>query len=76
MSKDSKGKPLNKFIRFTGIAFQMGLIIYLGNLLGEWLDEKYQNNNESYAKFITLAAVFIAMYSVIKQVTKLSKNND
>jgi membrane protein DedA with SNARE-associated domain len=76
MSKEPKGKPLNKFIRFTSIAFQMGLTIYLGNLLGKSLDSEYSNDWELYSKICTLVAVFLAMYSVIHQVTKISKNND
>jgi hypothetical protein len=76
MSKELKGKPLNKYIRFTSIAFQMGLTIYLGNLLGKWLDSEYPNDGELYSKICTLAAVFLAMFSVILQVTKISKDND
>ncbi|AZJ34595.1 MULTISPECIES: AtpZ/AtpI family protein [Tenacibaculum] len=76
MSKDSKKKPLNKYIRFTGIALQMGLTIYLGSLLGEWLDQKYPNDNQLYVKICTLVAVFGAMLSVIIQVTNLTKNDD
>lgn len=67
-------KPLNKFIRFSGIALQMGLTIYLGSLLGEWLDNKYPNNNQLYTKICTLVAVFGAIFSVIVQVTNLSKD--
>ncbi|MDO6674469.1 AtpZ/AtpI family protein [Tenacibaculum sp. 1B UA] len=76
MSKDSKKKPLNKYIRFTGIALQMGLTIYLGSLLGEWLDQKYPNDNQLYVKICTLVAVFISMYSVIREVTKLTNKDD
>ena len=76
MSKELKEKPLNKYIRFTSIAFQMGLTIYLGNLLGKWLDSEYPNDGELYSKICTLAAVFLAMFSVILQVTKISKDND
>ena len=76
MKKNEKKKPLNKYIRFSGIAFQMGLTIYLGSLLGEWLDQKYPNDNQLYTKICTLVAVFGAMLSVIVQVTKLSKDND
>lgn len=71
-----KKQPLNKFVRFTGIALQMGLTIYLGNLLGVYLDEKYLNENEAYTKGITLLAVFVSMFSVIMQVSKISKKND
>ncbi len=73
MTKNSKKKPLNSYIRFSGVAMQMGLTIYLGSLLGEWLDEKYTNEHQIYTKICTLVAVLIAMFSVIIQVSKLSK---
>ncbi|MGB1042849.1 MAG: AtpZ/AtpI family protein [Tenacibaculum sp.] len=75
MSKEPKKRALSKYIRFTGIAVQMGVTIYLGSLLGEWLDIKYENTSQLYTKICTLAAVFGAMFSVIRQVTKLSKND-
>jgi len=72
---ESKKKPtLNAFARYSGIAFQMGITIYLGNLLGVWLDEKYDNKEELYTKVVTLIAVFLSMYLVIKQVVRDSKN--
>lgn len=76
MTKNEKKKQLNRYIRFTTMAFQMGLTIYLGNLLGKWLDSKYVAEGEIYSKICTLVAVFLAMFSVIVQVTKISKNND
>ena len=76
MVKKASKKQLNKYIRFSGIAFQMGLTIYLGSLLGEWLDEKYPNDNALYTKICTLVAVFGAMFSIIRQVSKLSKDDD
>lgn len=63
-------------MRFSGIALQMGLTIYLGSLLGEWLDQQFPNDNQLYTKICTLVAVFGAMLSVIVQVTKLSKDNN
>ncbi len=69
-----KKKPkLNKFIRFTSIAFQMGVTIYLASLLGEWLDKKFENENGLYLQICTLVGVFIAMYAVIREVLKMSK---
>lgn len=53
----------------------MGLTIYLGSLLGEWLDQKYPNDNQLYTKICTLVAVFGAMLSVIIQVTKLTQDD-
>lgn len=76
MSKKQQKSQLNKYIRFSGIAMQMGLTIYLGSLLGKWLDIKFPNDSQLYTKICTLAAVFGAMFSVIRQVSKLSQDND
>ena len=76
MTKKTNKKPLSKYIRFSGIAIQMGLTIYLGSKLGEWLDSYFLNKNELYFKICTLFAVFLSMFSVIRQVTKISNNND
>ncbi|MBE7629241.1 AtpZ/AtpI family protein [Tenacibaculum piscium] len=73
MNKNIKKKPRSKYLQFTSIAFQMGITIYLGNLLGQWLDANYINENELYTKICTLVAVFVAMFSVISQVSKISK---
>ena len=72
MARQSNKKQPNKYIRFTSIALQMGLTIYLGSKLGEWLDQKYNTNNQIYYKVISLIAVGVAMFSVIYQVIKIT----
>ncbi|MFD2916999.1 AtpZ/AtpI family protein [Psychroserpens luteus] len=69
-----QGKSPSKYIRFTSVAFQMGATIWLGNLLGKWLDSKY--NQDFWESTVTLLSVFIAMYMVIIQVIKVSKEDD
>lgn len=68
-------KPKNQakyWLSLTGIAVQMGVIIYLGAWLGGWLDEKYQKDNNMFKIILTLLAVVIAMYLVIRQTKKLN----
>lgn len=74
-NKKQSKKQLNPFIRFSSIALQMGLTIYLGSKLGEWLDVKFNNTNQLYYKIVTLIAVFVAMYAVIKQVLNLTNSD-
>lgn len=76
MTKKTHKEPLNKYLKFSGIAVQMGLTIYLGSKLGEWLDSYFLNENQLYYKICTLFAVFLAMFSIIRQVTKLTNHND
>ena len=71
--KTQNKKQPNPFVRFSGIAIQMGVTIYLGSLLGEWVEGKYPTDSEIYSKGITLLAVFAAMYLVIKRVVSSTK---
>ena len=58
------------------MAFQMGGTIYLGSLLGKWLDNQFPNEHELYTKIVTLLAVFVAMYAIISQVIKITNQDD
>ncbi|MEE9406742.1 MAG: AtpZ/AtpI family protein [Polaribacter sp.] len=64
-------KPLNKALALSGAGLQMGLTIYLGFLLGTWLDKKFEL--EFLTETITLLAIFLAMYSLIKQANKINE---
>jgi len=68
MPKNKEKRALRGWAVFSGIGIQMGLIIYLGNLLGGWLDGKFQTT--FLETTLTLIAIFIAMFSVIYQVNR------
>ena len=68
--KDSQKKPLNKALQLSSAGLQMGLTIYLGFLLGEWLDTKFETT--FLTETTTLVAIFLAMYSLIKQANKIN----
>jgi O-antigen/teichoic acid export membrane protein len=67
-------KQSNKWLALINIPFQMGLIIFAGVMLGQWLDEKYKLEGSILTIIISFLAVFLALYNVIQQVNKL--NND
>lgn len=71
-SSNKKSSTLKNWAIFSGIGLQMGLIIYLGNALGKWLDHKYALS--FLENTITLLSVFAAMYTVIVKLKKI--NND
>ncbi len=73
MPKNKEKRALKGWAVFSGIGIQMGVIIYLGNLLGAWLDTKFQA--EFLETTLTLAAIFIAMFSVIYQVNRYNARN-
>jgi uncharacterized membrane protein YfcA len=68
--KNNPKKPLNKALQLSGAGLQMGLTIYLGFLLGKWLDRSLETN--FLKEIVTLIAIFLAMYSLIKQANKIN----
>lgn len=42
MQNQPRKKPLNKFVRLTGIGLQMGITIYLAAYFGKRIDAHYQ----------------------------------
>lgn len=71
---DPNKKQTNKWLVFMNIPFQMGLIIFLGVMFGQWLDEKFKIEGSILTIVFSLLAVFIALYNVIRQVTKMSND--
>jgi F0F1-type ATP synthase assembly protein I len=67
-SKKKKGNRLNTYTRFSGIAFQMVVIIVLGSFGGVKLDEMYPNEYSVFTIIFSLTSVGISMYYVIRQV--------
>ena len=54
----------------------MLVTIGLGTYAGVKLDEHYPNQYSAYTISCALASIFIALYSVIKQVTKFTDNQN
>ena len=68
--KKPQKKPLNKAIALSGAGLQMGVTIYLGFLLGKWLDGVFKLT--FLTETITIIAIFAAMYLLIKQANRLN----
>ncbi|GLB48116.1 AtpZ/AtpI family protein [Neptunitalea lumnitzerae] len=62
-----------KYIRFIGAGFQIGAIIYVFFLMGEWLDGKY-HSGKLYTNILTLVGVFLSIYIIVKEAIKLGKD--
>lgn len=68
--KKPQKKPLNKAIALSGAGIQMGLTIYVGFLLGKWLDTKFETSFLEITS--TLIAIFLATYALIKQANRIN----
>ena len=73
MKENQKPKPpFNPYLKYSGMAFQMGAIIFIGMFGGLKLDQ-WTGMDKKFPIFtlvLSLAAVFGAMYFVIKDFLK------
>jgi geranylgeranyl pyrophosphate synthase len=58
---------MEKYARYSGIAFQMIAIILGFVWAGKKLDKKFSNGKSTFVIIFSLAGVAIAMYVVIKE---------
>jgi len=71
MNNKKPKKPLNRFVRLSGIGLQFGITIYLAAYLGKWLDLKYPNDNNINTMIFTLLGVVLSFYSLLRQIKNL-----
>jgi len=69
-------KKSSKFIALTGVAFQMGLTIYLGAALGKYLDDKFPMDKNWFTIILTLVAVIISFYNLLRQINKINERDN
>ncbi len=70
-NKKSK-KPLNKYIRFTSIGFQLGATIYLAVYLGEKLDNHFLMEKKLFTLGFILIGLIASIWSIVKQLEKIN----
>lgn len=67
---NSNKRPLDAYAKYSGIAFKMGITIFIGVYGGIKLDEYFETSKAYFTAVLALVFTLIAVYSVIKDVTK------
>lgn len=65
-------KPLNPYIKYSSMVFQMGAIIGLGTYLGTLLDDYWELEKPLATLVLSLLSVFAALYIVLKDFIRKS----
>lgn len=68
--KPQKVKSPNDFLRYSGMATKMAIVILAGVMGGQYLDEKSGNKSPWYTIVFSLLSVAIAIYIVIKDTSR------
>ncbi|MBC30355.1 MAG: hypothetical protein CMH48_05875 [Muricauda sp.] len=66
-----KPNNLKNVAMLSGIAFEMGAIIYLAVKGGNWLDEHYQTEKRIFTVIATLLGVAISIWVVLQQLKRI-----
>ncbi|WP_108802702.1 AtpZ/AtpI family protein [Aquimarina sp. Aq107] len=69
----NKGNQLRKYLALTGIAFEMGAIIFVCAYAGKKLDTYYQFEKNWFTMGLVLFGVASSLYLVIKQLDRINK---
>jgi len=64
--KDNADKPVNNYIKFSGIGFQMIAIIGIFTFAGYEIDQYAHHTTFWVTAILSLLGVFAALYIVIK----------
>ncbi len=73
MDKKPNKKQASKWLALINIPIQMGVIIFVFSLIGNWLDENYPSPKVYYNKILVMIGVGLALYNVIRQVNEINK---
>ena len=68
--KTTKQDQLKPYLKYSGLGFQMIVIIIIAAYGGMWLDEHQGNKNPWWTIAFMLVAVISSIYMVIASVTK------
>ncbi|MEQ8907670.1 MAG: AtpZ/AtpI family protein [Vicingaceae bacterium] len=68
--KEKEKKQPNTFLRFSGMATQMAVIIGIGVFGGKELDAYFKQDQHTFTLIGSLLGVGVALYFVIKDLSK------
>lgn len=75
-NSEDRRKALRRYAKLSGIGLQMGVTIFLGAQLGKYLDTKFPSDKKWWTIGLTLFAVVISLYSVLKQVNRINTEDE
>ena len=69
-SSDNTGNRVRNYAKYSGMAFQMGIIILIGTFIGKKLDAYFQTERPYLTIFLALLSIFTALYVTLKDLIK------
>ncbi|GGW38432.1 AtpZ/AtpI family protein [Arenibacter certesii] len=67
-----KNNGLRNAAILSGVAIQMGIIIFLAAKGGKWLDAYFEMESKTFTIIVTLLGVAISIYLVLQQLKRIN----
>ena len=74
-NENNKGKQPNAYLVLTGIAIQMGALMYGAAYFGKKLDAYYNNEKLIWTMLLILVALFLSIYLTLAQLKRINKGS-
>ena len=71
--KSKKNKQISKYLKFSSLGIQMGVIIAFFTWLGTYLDEFQKTDIQWWTLSLSLFGVISSLVLVIREVIKMNK---
>ncbi|MDG2195145.1 MAG: AtpZ/AtpI family protein [Polaribacter sp.] len=68
-------KPLNKFIRLTGVGLQMGITMYVAAYIGKKLDTNYGFEKKYFTLSLVILGFLASLWSLLAQLKKINEED-
>lgn len=65
-SENGQRPKAEAYLKYSGMAIQMGIIILAGALAGQWLDGRFETERPYFTVLLSLLSIFAALYITLK----------
>lgn len=69
-------KQVDAYLKYSGMAIQMGLIILIGTFAGQKLDAQLQTERPYLTVLLALLSIFAALYLTLKDILFQNDKDD
>ncbi len=72
-TQNKNNNPLEKYAKYSGLVFQMAIVIFIFVWAGKILDQRFMNEKKVFIIIFSLLGVFIALYLALKDFINFKK---
>ena len=66
--QNKKKANANAVLKYSGMAFQMAVIMLLGIFAGKYLDKYFETESAIFTAFLAIISVGVALYLTLKDI--------